>query len=110
MTKEQPSEVDSIQESEQPPISLSAMELCSPWGIHETGQSYITPGKAKSLGDKEKEEVGWESPGSPKGDASTFRDNERRSKSNHDRPSKVLSSSISAVVSHLEFSDESSLK
>jgi hypothetical protein len=110
MTKEQPSDVDSIQESDQPPISLSATELCSPGGIHETGQSYITPGKAKSLSDKEKEEVGWESPEPSKEDAIILRDMERRSKSNHDRPSKILSSSISAVASHLEFSDESCLK
>jgi hypothetical protein len=60
LTKEHPSEVDSIQESDQPSISLSTTELCSPGGIHESGQSYITPGKAKSLSDREKEEVGWE--------------------------------------------------
>jgi hypothetical protein len=109
MTKEQPSDVDSIQESDQPPISLSATELCSPGGVHETGQSYITPWKAKSLSDKE-EKVGWESPEPSKEDASISMDRERRSKNNQDRPSKVLYSPVSAVPAHLEFSDESGSK
>jgi hypothetical protein len=79
-------------------------------GVNESAQSYITTGKAKSLSDKEKQEVGWESPEPSKEDANISMDRERRSKNNQDRPSKVLCASVSAVAAHLEFLDESGSK
>jgi hypothetical protein len=51
-------EEDSANESEQPPISLSISEQCTPGGGATTGQNYMTPGKAKSLVEDEKKEIG----------------------------------------------------
>ncbi|KAK1625985.1 hypothetical protein QYE76_000300 [Lolium multiflorum] len=56
----------------------------------DEGQSYLTPGKALSLGAEEKKEIGWQSPASGESAASALRASERRNKSNHDRPSRKL--------------------
>jgi hypothetical protein len=56
----------------------------------DEGQSYLTPGKALQLGAEEKKEIGWHSPASGESAASALRASERRSKSNHDRPSRKL--------------------
>jgi hypothetical protein len=56
----------------------------------DEGQSYLTPGKALQLGAEDKKEIGWHSPASGESAASALRASERRSKSNHDRPSRKL--------------------
>ncbi|KAK1685926.1 hypothetical protein QYE76_046774 [Lolium multiflorum] len=56
----------------------------------DEGQSYLTPGKALSLGAEDKNEIGWHSPVSGESAASALRSSERRSKSNNDRPSRKL--------------------
>jgi hypothetical protein len=56
----------------------------------DEGQSYLTPGKALSLGVEDKNEIGWHSPASGESAASALRASERRSKSNNDRPSRKL--------------------
>jgi hypothetical protein len=61
------------------PADPSAEERVSP-----------TPGKALRLSDADREEVGWSSPPSASSDQEYRRNSERRSKSNHDRPSRKL--------------------
>ncbi|KAK1692879.1 hypothetical protein QYE76_009576 [Lolium multiflorum] len=61
------------------PESLTSEERVSP-----------TPGKALRLSEEDREEVGWVTPPSVTSDQEYRRNSERRSKSNHDRPSRRL--------------------
>ncbi|KAK1693865.1 hypothetical protein QYE76_010562 [Lolium multiflorum] len=58
-----------------------------------------TQGKAKKLSEAEREEVGWVTPPSASSDQEYRRDSERRSKSNHDRPSRKLMLEVAATLS-----------
>jgi hypothetical protein len=78
-----------ISDGDQPPVSASLVSD-TPEGSKATGQSYVTPGKAKRLSDEDRAEVGWVSPSSPVSDLDSVRARERRSKLNHDRPSRRL--------------------
>ncbi|KAK1599880.1 hypothetical protein QYE76_018482 [Lolium multiflorum] len=91
----------------EPLISISVSELCTPGGGATSGQSYVTPFKAKSLSEEEKKELDWQTPISAAEEDESLREKERRSKSNNDRPSKVHNPVLTEVASHLEFSDDS---
>jgi hypothetical protein len=67
----------------------------------------VTPGKAASLSEEDKREIGWEEPILVEADADKLREKERHSKSNNVRPSKVRSPSLAAVATQLEFTDDS---
>jgi hypothetical protein len=66
----------------------------------------VTPFKALPLSEEEKKEVGLQSPISAAEEDEARREKERRSKSNNDRPSRVLIPAMTEVATHLEFSDE----
>ncbi|KAK1647115.1 hypothetical protein QYE76_064920 [Lolium multiflorum] len=101
------SEEESSEDSEQPPISLSLSEQCTPGGGATTGQSYVTPFKAAPLSKEDKEDIAWVEPSMVESEAENLREKERHSKSNNDRPSKILSSSVATVATQLEFTDDS---
>jgi hypothetical protein len=88
----------------EPLISPSISEVCTPRGGATSGQNYVSPGKAKSLSEEEKKEIGWQSPSPAAREDDMLREKEKRSKSNNDRPSKVRNPGLAAVATHLEFS------
>jgi hypothetical protein len=70
-----------------PPQASLSLICDTPEDPKDAGQSDPTPGKAMSLSQADREEVGLESPPLLASKEQLLRDSEKRSKSNHDRPS-----------------------
>jgi hypothetical protein len=81
--------------------------VLSPGDSNKEETPYVTPGKALKLGEEDRRKIGWQSP--PSDTSEERRARERRSKSNQDRPSKILAKEL-AFATQLQFEPDVEVK
>jgi hypothetical protein len=73
--------------------------VLSPGDSNKDDTPFVTPGQALNLGEEDRRAIGWQSPPSATSDTSEeLRAREKRSKSNQDRPSRILAKELATQL------------